>query len=412
MSKKNVIIIVLDTLRKDFAEKHLNEDLQSLGFTYYSNLISTSSWTSPAHASLLTGLYPKDHGTHTYGNHPFDVVFKKKKLSLQHYFKIKGYETVLMSANPFITPNFGFNNFDKFVSLSLRELNLSDNEKSKLAEIKKRPYRFIANPRLVMKIIMRKIHSLINKYLYDYPLNKGISNLKVKFNKRAFTLINLMEVHEPYLGIDCKLESNFDENFNCNNLVLANAYKKHLLFLKKKLLPHLKRLIDENKSIILVLSDHGQKLCDDGWFGHGIFLTDDLVRVPMWLYVPKDVQLKRANKIEGWISLKSIFNLLFNYLVNGVVDENLLTSDYVFSEIYKFGGSLKSKAYRTEYGKRKYNKFIKRRVAVYYKNYKMTYNVDDEVVEELINYDGDGVPKGIQRKMLSLIKNFLNGKIH
>ena len=55
MRLPNVIVVVIDALRKDYA-KLLEEKLRRLGFISYDNVIAPSPWTTPSHASLLTGL--------------------------------------------------------------------------------------------------------------------------------------------------------------------------------------------------------------------------------------------------------------------------------------------------------------------------------------------------------------------
>jgi len=57
MKNINVILIVIDTLRKDYA-KHLEVELEKLGFLSYEKAVAPASWTAPSHASIFTGLYP------------------------------------------------------------------------------------------------------------------------------------------------------------------------------------------------------------------------------------------------------------------------------------------------------------------------------------------------------------------
>ena len=57
----NVVFIVVDTLRDDYANP-LKEELKKLGFISYNNVIAPASWTLPSHVSIFTGLYPAFHG--------------------------------------------------------------------------------------------------------------------------------------------------------------------------------------------------------------------------------------------------------------------------------------------------------------------------------------------------------------
>jgi arylsulfatase A-like enzyme len=70
---RNIAMLVIDTLRAD----HLgcygygrpvspNVDELAKKSTRYSRSFSSSPWTLPSHASLFTGLFPYEHGAHTY----------------------------------------------------------------------------------------------------------------------------------------------------------------------------------------------------------------------------------------------------------------------------------------------------------------------------------------------------------
>jgi len=62
MRKPNIIILIIDTLREDYASGL--EALGELGFVKYENAIAPAPWTLPSHASLITGMYPSQHEIH------------------------------------------------------------------------------------------------------------------------------------------------------------------------------------------------------------------------------------------------------------------------------------------------------------------------------------------------------------
>lgn len=59
-SPRNILLIVLDTLRADYSKK-LSRILQNYGFVEYKNTIAPAPWTVPSHASIFTGMYPLEH---------------------------------------------------------------------------------------------------------------------------------------------------------------------------------------------------------------------------------------------------------------------------------------------------------------------------------------------------------------
>lgn len=110
MSKVNIVIIVVDTLRKDYA-KPLERELRKLGFISYDNAIAPATWTTPSIASLFTGLYPSYHWAHEKKDKKVvtDVKLNSKTI-LTEELSESGYETYLFTANPLIDPYFGYNN--------------------------------------------------------------------------------------------------------------------------------------------------------------------------------------------------------------------------------------------------------------------------------------------------------------
>ena len=68
MDQSNVILIVLDTLRKDVLPMYcgnaytpnLNEFVRDA--VVFPNAIAPAPWTLPSHATFFTGLYPREHG--------------------------------------------------------------------------------------------------------------------------------------------------------------------------------------------------------------------------------------------------------------------------------------------------------------------------------------------------------------
>ena len=68
----NVVLVTIDTLRADHLgcygydrDTSPNLDRLAADGVRFANAVSVSSWTLPAHASILTGLYPAEHGVVT-----------------------------------------------------------------------------------------------------------------------------------------------------------------------------------------------------------------------------------------------------------------------------------------------------------------------------------------------------------
>lgn len=98
----NIGIVVLDTLRYDVFTDQMGTvaDRSDLVFE---QLYSTSRWTTPAHASLFTGFYPSEVGTHTNNLH-----LTTDKRTLAEVLSDEGFSTYLASNNPHIDSFFSF----------------------------------------------------------------------------------------------------------------------------------------------------------------------------------------------------------------------------------------------------------------------------------------------------------------
>jgi arylsulfatase len=95
-------VIVLDTLRNDVPEDALSS-LRNSADHVFSSFYSTARWTSPAHASLFTGYYPTEVGTHANQRH-----LTTSKLTLAEFLQKQDYETVAASNNINVDHFFDF----------------------------------------------------------------------------------------------------------------------------------------------------------------------------------------------------------------------------------------------------------------------------------------------------------------
>ena len=115
---RDVVLVVVDTLRADHLgiygyPRSTSPRLDSLAAegVHFENAVSTSNWTVPATASLLTGLEPARSGAGLVGsNVNLDRMVpdqpKKGLSNLARKVGSQGFETALLSANPFITGTF------------------------------------------------------------------------------------------------------------------------------------------------------------------------------------------------------------------------------------------------------------------------------------------------------------------
>jgi len=433
----NVILIVIDTLREDYA-KPLEEMLKKLGFISYKNVIAPASWTVPSHASIFTALYPALHEAHeTKEKKHINVKFNKSaKHLLSTQLKDLGYRTYLLTANIFITPKFGFKGFDWYYYTPFFASPFSENERETIKKIltkyapKKRfelikAYLNEKQYKLLLKVIAVHLYRTLYNRVMGWPKDKGAKLIKMKLRKLNinstepnFIFINLMETHDPYLGnermtIKDMLLGNVNKSFI---EIWRNKYKEEVEYVTKKIMEILKILKEKKvfeNSLIIITSDHGQLLGEHGnKLEHGTFLYDELLRVPLFIRYPEEENksIRVVNNVKDkYISLTRIKPLIEN-VINGTFDihniDNCLYSDVAFAESYGLHVYIEAE---TEIEKKIISNLEKYRIAIYYKGYKGIFNVTDWKFEEIISYNpAIQVTEDIIKHMKKEIIKFLN----
>jgi arylsulfatase A-like enzyme len=96
----NILVIIVDTLRADHVSSYgysrptsPNLDRIAQGGVLFANAFSTSSWTKPSHASLVTGRYVYEHGADAYKS------LDDRYPTIAEALRARGYRTGAFSAN-------------------------------------------------------------------------------------------------------------------------------------------------------------------------------------------------------------------------------------------------------------------------------------------------------------------------
>ena len=435
----NIIVIVIDTLRDDYASD-LKDKLKKLGFVSYNNVIAPSPWTLPTHASIFTGLYPAFHKAHeTKFKKSIQIKLKKNMNLLTYQLKKLGYTTYLFTANPYVHPLFGFVGFDytyeyKYdLSILLTDeiafLNNLKKQYSNYTKLEFAKLLFLKNKKLFFKKLLEilinnkigKVWLLFYKKIRKWPLDKGskyiINKAKKIFKKNTsqtkFVFINLMEVHEPYVQ-ECP--SPVIENLKSNKLnqkavsTWREKYPEEVEYITRKiiaLLNYLKKTDAYNDLLIFITSDHGQLLGEHGRIGHGIFLYDELLKVPLFIKYPRDCHLKIIPYKNKYISLLNLYNFILHFVSGYLKDDSILYSDTVFAESYGITMLIKDPLTKEE--KENINKLEKYRIAIYYKSFKGVFNVADWKFEEITSYNPNiKVTENIVNHMRREVVKFLD----
>ena len=108
-SGPNLIVISIDTLRRDALAAYAPEagalpafDRLAAESVRFENALSSASWTLPAHASLLTGLYPDRHGATDRR-----VTLAQDAETLAGPLARRGYQTAAFTGGGFLDAKYG-----------------------------------------------------------------------------------------------------------------------------------------------------------------------------------------------------------------------------------------------------------------------------------------------------------------
>ena len=221
MAKRNIILIVLDSLREDYSE-YIDIHLKKHGFVKLHNVITSAPWTLPAHASMFTGLYPFRHGAHATKKIKIREIKLKSHRIVTKDLKEMGFTNYLFTANDFIRPFFGFRYFDYIETVpAVPIIQDKDSDRERMSKyhgknqietalnaIKAKEYLLLAKYAIrEITIRMRPATKIFYSLIHQWPLDKGVKKLikymrEIELNSPFFLFVNLMEVHEPYTPFD------------------------------------------------------------------------------------------------------------------------------------------------------------------------------------------------------------------
>lgn len=422
ISSPNIFLIVLDTLREDYATPILKE-LSKFGFVTYQNAIAPAPWTTPSHASMVTGLYPAFHGAHeTREKKDINIKLHKYEFSFVNTLSEKGYLNFLLSPNIYVSPYFGFHGFNKFIDTSIPRFLSKDNIKIVYQTNKK------LLPTLKALLKEKRLDLLVKMTVgyglkqLRWPKDKGAINtihyLKeiLALNAKKvplFIMMNLLEVHEPYARFEkvSELRENNRKGHTPPERVVKqwqDRYPKHVKYLKNKLVDVMKILenfeVFEN-SLVIVTSDHGQMLGEHGVIGHGTYLYDELLRVPLAIKYPETKRVTITEQEQSrYISLTKIKPLILQTIYSNTIDDLILYSPTVFAESYGIPERIRPTS-REEHAH--VNSLEKYRIAVYSQGGKAIFNVTDwkfESPPEMHNSE-------IKRAVIKFLKTVASSKV-
>jgi arylsulfatase A-like enzyme len=366
-SDYNIILINLDGLREDQVELcNYLKSLKEKNF-YFSNMISVSPYTLAAHHSIISGLYPSQHGIDAYHN-----MFKFKKdtvTTIPELLKNANYFTRCDCASKILMTNKGFDQFKLFDEYTVDYKTRWENI---LTEISKQDKFFLF-------LQYSKLHSHLVK-----------------------------EVMEKY-----DLKSNDDEYFDNieNNRIRNNSHLDEMDDVVKNLFFNLDKLSLTDKTIVIFTSDHGTSIGEKkGERFYGTYTYDYTINVFLLMIVPNEIPKiinHQCSHLDIFPTITEIANLNLDEYCKNMPGKTLFNFIYdvestdreVFVETGGLNGYWPSP--------KKHNVFCVRK-----NGKKLIYN-DSPQTWEFYDLENDPLEKNnIYDSSLEEIKHFKNRLIH
>ena len=295
----DVVLIGIDTLRADATSlygpslhgRDTTPNLRKLAErgVLFRNAVSQAPWTMPAFGAIHTGRYPHEHGGYSLSG-----ALRDSEVLLAEALAEAGYATRAVVSHTYVGPQRGFaqgfERYDASNALGHRAITSKD--------------------------------------VTDIALGM----LKARDERPLFLFAHYFDAHYEYMD---QPESDFGdayqgwlrhendyENLLKNRQMVSAEENRWLVDLYEEEIAHidreLGRLIEAleqsgrmDKTLIVVVADHGEEFLDHGSYGHTSTLWQEQLHVPLLVVPPGS---KRPTRIDGVVETRTVFGTVLDAL--------------------------------------------------------------------------------------------------
>ncbi len=315
----NIILVVVDALRADHLgcygyPKNTSPNIDRLAAegVLFSRAYAQAPRTKESTASLVTSLYPSTHNVSRLGN-----VLPESSRTLTEMTRDAGFATAVVSANPLVSPTFGFGRGADFFYTEAPSVL----EKTVLLRISRTLGRRI-RPLVWIAPLMARAEALLPIRGATYPFaGRDADRLNAAFlgwldglgDAPFFAYLHYMEPHAPYAPPP-PYDTMFDPGYTGPKVTGYPAGESLMLpFVESAPVPEAERVnmvaqydgsiayfdrefgtrlaeLDARglggETLVILTSDHGEEFYDHRGWGHGQSLYEELIRVPLIVWSP------------------------------------------------------------------------------------------------------------------------------
>jgi arylsulfatase A-like enzyme len=243
-----VVVITLDTTRADRLSPYgfMNVSLPSLERlaregVVFDEATTAAPLTLPAHTSLFTGLVPPHHGVRDNA----DTALAESHTTLAEVLRARGFRTGAFVGSVVLDPDRGLaQGFEQYSGVRQPGGNAP----------------------------------LVRRRPGDAVMNDAIAWLDRVGGSPFFLWAHLYDAHRPYDPPE-PYRSIYGHNLYVGGIAFADSQVGRLLEALEQ-----RHLLD--RTVVIVAADHGESLGDHGERDHGIFVYQDVIRVPLIMRAP------------------------------------------------------------------------------------------------------------------------------
>jgi choline-sulfatase len=361
----HIVVICLDTLRKDSYDAHAPR-LSELGTVEFEGMRAAASWSVPSHASMFTGQLPHEHGFTTY-----DRNFGSLDATDTFLDALDGYETFGVSANVYASDAYGFDGlFDDFVRFSPSSRFPEGMDVQAFIDEYDGGYGAFVRTALghdhpvasLLNGALLKVRDTFNALPLQAPFDYGAKSIARTVSRRlesasspTFVFANVMDVHGPHAlfrGLDTS-RYDLSKEFNSRDEdpielsreddpdeAYVRAYRETYVATTDYIDRVLSTLVEDVQASadrpvrVVVTADHGENLgypAEDGLLHHLGSLSEALLHVPFDV-----ISDAHSGTVDGYGTLLDLGEVVARLRTGEPLDD--LARDTVAAEIAGFGG--------------------------------------------------------------------------
>ncbi len=250
-NKLNLVVITLDTTRADRMGAYGNTEVETANFdriaregVLFQQAVAVAPLTLPVHSSMFTGKFPPEHGVRDNGG----FFLGDDQLTLAEVLKSKGYRTGGFIGAYVLDSKWGISQgfdtyFDKFDLSESRAISVG--------------------------AIQRPGNEVVDQALPWIRETAGTP---------FFAWIHLYDAHSPH-----RPPEPFATRYK------GHPYNGEVAFADTqvgRVLSELRTLGLYDRTVIMIMGDHGESLGDHGESGHGFFVYNSTTHVPFAIRAP------------------------------------------------------------------------------------------------------------------------------